>query len=115
VSDLTLINNNLLNLIQGTVKRFINPKAEVLSIETTPINLGIQAVELMRHNVLIKRLDETSKLSLISKHATRIERLVLTRLYSQKASVPFSFSYGSEIDGRSLTLVKGMNFLGYLK
>ncbi|WP_340003697.1 phosphotransferase [Paenibacillus sp. FSL K6-0276] len=107
---MTLINNNLLKLVQGTVKKFIDPKAEVLSIESTPINMGIQAVELMRHSVLIKILDETSKLSLVSKHATRIERQVLTRLYSQKVSAPFSLSYGSEVDERSLICIQDVDY-----
>ncbi|MEC0260227.1 hypothetical protein [Paenibacillus lautus] len=66
MSNLTLINNNVLKLVQETVKKFIDPKAEVLSIESKAINMGLQAVELMQHSVLIKILDETSKLSLVS-------------------------------------------------
>lgn len=107
---MTLINNNLLKLVQETVKKFIDPKAEVLSIESKAIYMGLQAVELMRHSVLIKILDETSKLSLVSKHATRIERLVLSRLYSQKASVPFSLSYGYEVDERSLICLQDVDY-----
>ncbi|MGM0885226.1 MAG: phosphotransferase [Bacillota bacterium] len=107
---MTLINNNLLKLVQGTVKKFIDPNAEVLSLESTPITMGLQAVELKRHSVLIKILDDTSKLSLVSKNATRIERQVLTRLYSQKASVPFSLSYGSEGEERSLICIQDVDY-----
>lgn len=110
VSNLALKNNNLLKLVQGTVKKFIDPNAEVLSIESTPITMGLQAVELRRHIVLIKILDDTSKLSLVSKNATRIERQVLTRLYSQKASVPFSLSYGSEAEERSLICIQDVDY-----
>ncbi|QUL52323.1 aminoglycoside phosphotransferase family protein [Paenibacillus tritici] len=110
MSILALINNDLLKLIQGTVKEFVDPKAEVLSIESTPIAMGIQAVGLKRHSVLIRILDETSKLSLVSKHATRIERQVMTWLYSQRASVPFSFSYGSELDERSLICIQDVDY-----
>ncbi|WP_208919767.1 hypothetical protein [Paenibacillus uliginis] len=110
MSNLALKNNNLLKLVQGTVKKFIDPNAEVLSIESTPITMGLQAVELRRHIVLIKILDDTSKLSLVSKNATRIERQVLTRLYSQKASVPFSLSYGSEAEERSLICIQDVDY-----
>lgn len=110
VSNLALINNNLLKLLQETAKKYMDPKAEVLSIESTPISMGSQAVELMRHSVLIKVLDETSKLSLVSKYATRIERQVLTRLYSQRASVPFSYSDGSELDERFLICIQDVDY-----
>lgn len=102
-------NNNLLELVQETVKKFIDPKAEVISIDSTPINMGFQAVELSRHSVQIKIVDDISKLSLVSKSATKIERQVLTRLYSQKASVPFSLSYGSGKEDRSLICLQDVD------
>ncbi|OMF85896.1 hypothetical protein BK147_31210 [Paenibacillus sp. FSL R7-0337] len=110
VNKLTLINNYLLRLVQETVKKYIDPNAEVVSIESTPISMGLQAVELMRHSVQLKILDETSKWSLVSKYATMIERQVLTRLYSQGASVPFSFSYGSELDERFLICIQDVDY-----
>lgn len=107
-----LIHPKLQKLVQGTIKEFIDPKAEVLSIETTPIHKGTQAVKLLRHSVQIKILDETSKLSLVSKHATRIERKVLTWLYAQKASVPFSLSTDDspEVDERSLICIQDVDY-----
>ncbi len=103
-------NNNLLKLIQETVKKFVDRNAEVLSIESTPINTGFQAVELSRYSVELKILDDISKLSLVSKSATRIERQVLTRLYSQKASVPFSLSYASETEERSHICLQDVDY-----
>lgn len=36
-------------LIQRTVKKWIDPEAEVVRIEAAPIHTGTQAIELMRH------------------------------------------------------------------
>jgi hypothetical protein len=69
-----------------------NPAAEILSIETTPIHSGTQAVRLMRHHVQFKIPDQISSISLVSKQAARIEQQVLTWLYSQKANLPSSLS-----------------------
>lgn len=102
--------NYTFQLIHDTIREFINPNAEVLSTESKPINMGWQAVGLSRHNVQIKINGAIKKLSLISKRATRIERQVLSRLYSQKANVPFSLSYASEEEERSLLCLQDVDF-----
>ncbi|MGG3471673.1 hypothetical protein ABES02_29930, partial [Neobacillus pocheonensis] len=103
-------NNCAIELIHDTVRNFINHNAEVLSIESKPINMGLQAVELSRHNVQIKINGDAERLSLITKRATRIERQVLLRLYSQKANVPFSLSYASEEKERSPVCIQDVDF-----
>lgn len=101
VSEMSLKSNHLYELIQDTVKKFIGTSAEVLSIESEPINMGLQAIDLRRYNVQVIKNGNKAEVSLVSKNATSIERRVLTRLYSQKANVPFCMSYGSEIEERS--------------
>jgi hypothetical protein len=110
VSNVALKNNTLLELMQETVNRFIDPNIDILSIESKPINMGLQAVELSRHTVQINTLGNKAELSLVSKNATRTERRVLTRLYSQKANVPFSLTFGSEEEERSLLCIQDVDY-----
>lgn len=49
-------------------------------------------------------------ISLVSKNATKIERQVLTRLYSQNANVPFSLSFGSVIEDRALICLQDVDY-----
>ncbi|MEK3833779.1 MULTISPECIES: aminoglycoside phosphotransferase family protein [unclassified Paenibacillus] len=107
--DLTLMDNNILKLVQRTVSEFIDPKAEVLSIESKPMGLGSQAVELNRHSVIIQADDKTSRVSLVSKQATRLERQVLRTLYAQRANVPFSCSDGAESEERFLVCLQDVD------
>jgi hypothetical protein len=100
-------NNNLYDLIQGTVKEFIDPNAEVLIIDSNPINMGLQAVDLRRYKVL---LGNKAEISLITKSATSIERRVLNRLYKQKANVPYSLSYGSEVEERAPVCIQDVDY-----
>lgn len=101
---------SFLELVHDTIQKFINPNAEVLSVESKPINMGLQAIELSRHNVQIKINGETARLSLISKRATSTERHVLKRLYLQKANVPYSLSYASEAEERSLVCIQDIDY-----
>ncbi|MEK8129980.1 phosphotransferase [Paenibacillus filicis] len=103
-------NIHAFELIQNTLRKFINPNAEVLSVENQPIHMGLQAVDLNRHHVQFKTDGAARSLSLISKRATSIERRVLSRLYSQKANVPFSLSHAPDEEERSLLCIQDVDF-----
>ncbi|WP_238652466.1 phosphotransferase [Paenibacillus piscarius] len=107
--NVTIVNNNILKLVQRTVREYINPKAEVLSIESNSMGLGFQAVELNRHSVIIQADYKTSRVSLVSKQATRLERQVLRALYAQRANVPYSYSDGAESEERSLVCLQDVD------
>ncbi|WP_342556176.1 phosphotransferase [Paenibacillus sp. FSL R7-0652] len=109
-----MLNDQKLQIwIQRTVKKWIDPAAEVVRIEAAPIHTGTQAIELMRHRVLINKCGETSAVSLVTKYASKIEQQVLIWLYAQKANVPFCLSPGfdgSEVDGRSLICIQDVDY-----
>lgn len=68
--------------------------------------MGMQAVHLRRHDVSIREDGAGGTVSLVSKHATPIERLTLTRLQSQQANVPFHFANDPNSDSRTLTILE---------
>lgn len=103
-------NNEVHELLKDTIDRFISPDAQMLNIESKPIGMGLQAVELLRHNVKLKVNDEETNISLVTKKATLIERSTLSRLYSQSANVPFSLSNNSITDGRSLICIQDVDY-----
>lgn len=102
-----------IGLIKDTVYCFISSEAEVLEIESTPMNLGSKAVELTRNKVWLQsgpgmtgRAAPKEEASLITKQATFVERSALSRLYSQGAKVPFSLSGQPLHEGRSLLCIE---------
>ncbi|WP_342564419.1 phosphotransferase [Paenibacillus sp. FSL R7-0345] len=106
-----------IDLIKDTVYCFISPEAEVLDIESTPMKMGSQAVELMRNKVWLQPATgiqggaaEKEEISLITKQATFVERSALSRLYSQGAKVPFSLSGQPLHEGRSLLCIEDIDY-----
>lgn len=98
------------NLICETVKRFISPTAQVLSMDSKPINIGLQAVDLFRHKVLVKEHNVEEQVSLITKKATLTERRILSRLYSQSANVPFIVTHDLDSDLRTLICIQDVDY-----
>lgn len=45
--------DKILELIQESMLQFISKTAIILELESTPLNMGYQAVNLSRHSVLI--------------------------------------------------------------
>jgi hypothetical protein len=104
------------DLIKDTVYCFVCPESEVLSIESTPVQAGSRAVELMRNKVVLQRKPGTtgapasvSEVSLITKQATFVERSALSRLFSQAANVPFSLTGQPLYEGRSLLCIEDVD------
>lgn len=109
----------LTGLLKDTIYCFVSPDAEVLSVESSLMTAGSQAVGLSRHRLNIGMSSEADKasagasgsdISLISKQATYIERSALSRLYAQAANVPFSLSNQPQYEGRSLLCVQDVDF-----
>lgn len=98
------------DLIQKTVKQFFSETATVLDIESTPLNLGYQAVNLSRHKVLIETQSEQEYISLITKMANRTERRVTCRLFEQKANVPYSRTHDIDSDDRTLICFQDVDY-----
>lgn len=108
--------NRLLALVKDAVYCFISTEAEVLSLESTPIHTGSQAVELTRNKVRLHtntgisgNPSEGTTVSLITKQATFIERSALSRLYSQAMNVPFSLSSQPLNESRSLLCIQDVD------
>lgn len=114
------MNNCRLNqLLEDAVYCFVSPDAEVLSVESSPVEASTQAVELTRHRLNLGMnpgADEASaeaagsEISLITKQATYIERSALSRLYAQAAKVPFSLSNQPQYEGRSLLCMQDVDY-----
>lgn len=96
--------DSLERILLKTIQKFIDPSAEIKSIESKPIHIGLQAVSLHRHTIQLKKL-ENIQLSLITKYASKIERKVLNRLHSQGANVPFFLTDGSADEESTYTLI----------
>ncbi|MFF2093372.1 phosphotransferase [Paenibacillus sp. NPDC058174] len=102
-------NNELSDLIQATVKKFISASAAVLEIESAPLHLGFQAVDLSRHQVMLEDEGTRRSVSLITKMARRTERLALHRLFSQSANVPFSHTNDMDSEHRKLLCIQNVD------
>ncbi|GGG78850.1 phosphotransferase [Paenibacillus radicis (ex Gao et al. 2016)] len=101
--------NELSDLIQATVKKFISASAAVIEIESSPLHLGFQAVDLSRYQVLIEDEGTRRSVSLITKMASRTERRVLHRLFSQAANVPFSHTIDMNSEHRALLCIQNVD------
>ncbi|MFC7680150.1 phosphotransferase [Paenibacillus sp. GCM10028914] len=97
------------HLLHETIKKYMDPSADILSIESKPIHIGLQAVALHRHSIHLKNR-ESMPISLVTKYATRLERRVLNRLYLQQANVPFMLTNGSEEEERALVCIQDVDY-----
>jgi len=97
-------------LIQQAVNKYVPSDAQILSIESNPIGMGFQAVELLRHHIEFLSNGEKKDISLITKKATFVERSALSRLFSQGANVPFSLSNEPHTEDRSLICIQDVDY-----
>lgn len=97
--------NEILELIQESMLQFISKTAIVLEVESSPLNLGYQAVNLSRHKVLIDNEGTKEYVSFITKMANKTERRILHRLFLQSANVPFSRTHDLNSENRALIYV----------
>lgn len=96
-------------ILLKTIQKFIDPSAEIKSVESKPIHIGLQAVSLHRHTIHLKKL-ENIQLSLITKYASKIERKVLNRLHSQGANVPFFLTDSPTDEERALICLQDVDY-----
>ncbi|WP_042167058.1 phosphotransferase [Paenibacillus gorillae] len=101
--------NEIFELIQAAVKKFISASAAVVEIESAPLHLGFQAVDLSRHQVVLEDEGTRRSVSLITKMASRTERLILHRLFSQSANVPFSHTNDMDSEHRALLCIQNVD------
>ncbi|XEC94195.1 phosphotransferase family protein [Paenibacillus tarimensis] len=97
-------------LIQETIHRFISPTAKVNNIDSTPVSMGMQSVDLYRHKVRIIDHNARKDISLISKKATITERRALCMLLSQSANVPFTWTKDLT-EGRAYICTQDVDYL----
>ncbi|MFC9709307.1 phosphotransferase family protein [Paenibacillus sp. NPDC056933] len=97
-------------LIQQAMNQYVSSDAQILSIESNPIGMGSQAVELLRHHIEFLSNGEKKDISLITKKATFIERTTLSRLFSQGVNVPFSLSNEPHTEDRSLICIQDVDY-----
>ncbi|UVI29447.1 phosphotransferase family protein [Paenibacillus spongiae] len=97
-------------LVEETIKRHVSSEAAVISIESRPIGMGLQAVDLVRHNVRLQVNQEEIGISLITKKATYIERSTISLLFSQSANVPYSLSSHPDSLDRSLMCIQDVDY-----
>lgn len=102
--------NEILELIQESAKQFISNTAMVLEMESTPLNMGYQAVGLSRHKVLIDDQGAKEYISLITKMANPTERRILHRLFLQSANVPYSITHDLDSDDRALLCIQDVDY-----
>ncbi|WP_106768820.1 phosphotransferase family protein [Paenibacillus faecalis] len=107
---MTLETNEILELIQEATKQFISETAIVLEIESTPLNMGYQAVNLSRHKVLIDDQGTQEYVSLITKMANKTERRILHRLFLQSAKVPFTRTHDIDSKDRALICIQDVDY-----
>ncbi|PIH58605.1 phosphotransferase family protein [Paenibacillus sp. LK1] len=97
-------------LIEQTINQYVSSDAHILSMESNPIQLGLQAVELLRHHIEFLVNGVQKDISVITKKATFIERSALTRLFSQGANVPFSLTSEPHTEDRSLICIQDVDY-----
>ncbi|WP_379163114.1 phosphotransferase [Paenibacillus sp. sgz5001063] len=102
--------NEIVELIQETTKQFFSKTAIVLEVESTPIHVGYQAVDLSRHKVLMDDQGTKEYVSLITKMANKTERRILHQLYTQSANVPFSRTHDLDSDHRALLCIQDVDY-----
>lgn len=97
-------------LIEETIKRHISPDGRVLHITSKPINMGMQAVELLRHHIVMQEEEGERSVSLITKQATLTEQRFLSRLWSQSANVPYSVTDDLDSESRRLLCIQDVDY-----
>lgn len=97
-------------LIEQTINQYVSSDAHILNMESNPIQLGLRAVELLRHHIEFLVNGVQKDISLITKKATFIERSTLSRLFSQGANVPFSLSNEPPTEDRSLICIQDVDY-----
>lgn len=102
--------NEILEMIQESMLQFISKTAIVLEVESSPLNLGYQAVNLSRHKVLIDNEGTKEYVSFITKMANKTERQILHRLFLQSANVPFSRTHDLNSENRSLICIQDVDY-----
>ncbi|WP_019913571.1 phosphotransferase [Paenibacillus sp. HW567] len=107
---MNLETNEIVELIQEKTNQFISKTAMVLEVESTPLNMGYQAVGLSRHKVLIDDQGIQEYVSFITKMANTTERRILHRLYLQSAKVPFSTAHDIGSEDRALICIQDVDY-----
>jgi len=101
--------HELHTLLKETVKRYISPEGRVLRVESKPIGMGMQAVELLRHHIVLQEEECERSISLVSKQATLTDRRVLSRLWTQSANVPYSVTDDLESESRRYLCIQDVD------
>lgn len=104
------MNTELRNTIQNTIDRFVSPNAEILSIKDLDLAYGTSAVELKRHEILLRKDIHDWSINLISKKASLIERRTLNYLKDQSANVPFSFTLNMTSNSREYLCIQDVDY-----
>lgn len=102
--------DKILELIQESMLQFISKTAIILELESTPLNMGYQAVNLSRHSVLIDDQGTKENISFVTKMANKTERQILHRLFLQSANVPFSRTHDLDSDERALICIQDVDY-----
>lgn len=82
---------SLAEIIEETVQRHVTANGRVTDIVSTPVGGGLSGTPVRRHTVTVEARRRDLTVSLITKHATGIERRVLDLLQAQKHScIPYN-------------------------
>ncbi|MGO4530346.1 aminoglycoside phosphotransferase family protein [Paenibacillus sp. 2TAF8] len=104
------MNTELRNTIKGTIDRFASPNAKILSINNHDLAYGTSAVELKKHEILLRDDTHDWTINLISKKASLIERCTLNYLYDQSVNVPFSFTLNMTSNNREYLCMQDVDY-----
>ncbi|MCM3132118.1 aminoglycoside phosphotransferase family protein [Paenibacillus polysaccharolyticus] len=104
------MNTELRNTMQSTIDRFVSPNAEILSIKDHDLAYGTSAVELKRHEILLRNDTRDWSINLISKRASLSERRTLNYLHDQSANVPFSFTLNMTSNSREYLCMQDVDY-----
>lgn len=104
------MNTELRDTMQNTIDRFVSPNAEILSIKDQDLAYGTSAVELKRHEILLRNDTRDWSINLISKRASLIERRTLNYLNDQSANVPFSFTLNMTSNSREYLCMQDVDY-----
>jgi hypothetical protein len=98
--------NDLASLLEHTIRRYVQPGACIVDIDTQPMQeteRGYSGARLHRHVVTYRApRDDTQTITLITKEAPLLERRVLALLTSQSQCVPFSHTLDLAADRPAL-------------